>query len=72
MKLSWRGSSPNIAQTAEAKKKRSKTLAKTMEKRRKEKNAWYCQCCSEKRYSDKPRFVVCEKCFKKLRELSGK
>jgi len=66
--ISW----PQRAQSKEAQAKRKKTLSVTMAKKRREKGAWYCQCCSEKHYLSEPKFVVCEKCFKKLRELSGK
>lgn len=68
MKLSFRGGpSSGKQRTPETEKKRKKTLSENMAKKRREKNAWYCQCCAEKRYADKPKFVVCEKCLGKLR-----
>ena len=70
MKLTFKsGPSTGKKRTPEAEKKRKKSLTKTMEKRRREKNAWYCQSCSEKRYADKPKFVVCEKCYRRLAKL---
>ena len=45
----------------------------TIKKKRREKDAWYCQNCSEKHYETrkKSKFVVCEKCFEKLREVDN-
>ena len=73
MKLSFKGGpSTGKKRTAEAEKKRKKSLTATMEKRRKEKGAWYCQNCAGKRYSDKPKFVVCESCYRRLKKLNDK
>ena len=68
IKLSWKGGpSTGKKRTAEAEKKRKKSMTETMRKRQKERNAWYCQRCSKKHYLNEPKYVVCESCFKKLR-----
>jgi len=68
MKLSFMGGpSTGKKRTAEAEKKRKKTLTATMEKRRRERNAWYCQCCGDKHYLEERKFYVCESCYKKLK-----
>ena len=57
--------------TKESREKRAITYAKTMAvkkaKRAKEKGAWYCQSCGEKHYRSDAQFVVCEKCFAKIK-----
>ena len=59
------------SRSKEAREKRAITYAKTMAvkkaERAKEKGAWYCQACGKKFYRSNPQFVVCEKCFKRLK-----
>ena len=68
IKLTWKnGPSTGKKRTPDAEKKRKKTLTATMEKRRREKNAWYCQSCADKHYEKELRFSVCVRCFKRLK-----
>ena len=64
--ISW----PKRAQSREAQRKRKKTLAATMEKRRREKNAWYCQLEGSKHYGNESKYYICQECFDKLKKLS--
>jgi len=65
--ISW----PQRAQSKEAQAKRKKTLSATMAKKkqekRRERNAWYCQCCGEKHYAGEPKYFICQSCFDKLK-----
>ena len=73
MKLSFKGGpSTGKKRTAEAEKKRKKSLTATMEARRKEKGAWYCQSEGTKHYANEEKFVICKECFRKLKELNDK
>ena len=56
-------------QTEKEKESRRETIAKMMEKRRREKSAWFCQSCGKKCYPGERKFIVCEECFNLLLEL---
>jgi len=72
-KYTWKkGPSTGKKRTVDAERKRKKSMTKTMEKRRRERNAWYCQRCSKKHYLNEPKYVVCESCFEKLKGVNKK
>ena len=58
--------------------KRKKTYKATMTKKKiktaRERGSWYCQnkYCGGKYYKGDPRFVVCSKCFRKIKEVGKK
>ena len=51
--------------------KRKKTYKATMTKKKiktaRERGSWYCQADGSKHYKGEPRFVVCRKCFRKIK-----
>ena len=59
--------------TQETEDKRKETYKATMIKKKiknaRERGSWYCQnkYCGEKYYKGDPRFVICSKCFRKLK-----
>ena len=71
---SWKTKIRTPEMEAERKETYRETMIKKKIKNARERGSWYCQnkYCGGKYYKGDPRFVVCSKCFRKIKEVGKK